>query len=92
MAGSIGDKGSELHKVQFVVQDLSGVVEDSALGAADDFFQGFSLEFGAGDKLVQVVHIGLQVLSVVERQGLVADDRGQGGIRERNKRKHVFND
>ena len=73
-----------------MVQDLSGIVEDSALGAADNLFQGLALEFGSGDELVQVVHIGLEVLAVMERQGMVADNGLQRGVGKRNKRKHVL--
>ena len=74
----------ELRKVQVMVQDLAGVVEDGAVGIADDFFQGLRLELGAGDEAVEVVDIALEVLAVVEADGVGADDRcqGIGGVRE----------
>ena len=61
-----------------MVQDLAGVVEDGAAGVKDDFVQGHRLELGAGDEAVEVVDIALQVLAVVEADGIGADDRCQG--------------
>lgn len=61
---------SELRKVQVVVQDLACVVEngrrflDSAQN--DNFLQGLAFKVSAGDKFVEVVDVGLQVLAVVE--------------------------
>ena len=77
----------ELGEVQVVVQDLAGVVEDrlrfldSACGYArnDNLLQRHGLELRADDKFVEVVHVGLQVLAVVEGQGLLADDGLEGG-------------
>ena len=65
---------TELGEVQVVVQDLAGVVEDGlrfldfACGCArnDNLLQGHRLELGAGDEFVEIVHVGLQVLAVVE--------------------------
>ena len=79
----------ELGKVQVVVQDLAGVVEDrlrfldSACGCArnDNLLQRHGLVLRAGDEFVEVVHIGLQVLAVVEGQGLLADEGRQGALR-----------
>lgn len=83
-AGHDGRSRLELREVQVMVQDLAGVVEDGAVGIADDFFQGHRLELGAGDKAVEVVDIALEVLAVVEADGVGADDRcqGIGGVRE----------
>jgi len=77
---------AELGEVEVVVQDLAGVVEDglrfldSACGCArnDNLLQGHRLELGAGDEFVEVVHVGLQVLAVVEGQGAGADDGLEG--------------
>jgi len=77
-AGHDGRSRFELREVQVMVQDLAGVVEDGAVGVADDFFQGHRLELGAGDEAVEVVDIALEVLAVVERDGIGADDRCQG--------------
>jgi hypothetical protein len=60
-----------------VVQDLTGVVEDGAVGVAYDFLQREVFETAAGKKLVQVVDIGLQVLAVVKADGFGTDDRCQ---------------
>ena len=76
---------AELREVQVVVQDLAGVVEDGfrffrcaqndRRGARNDnLLQRHRLELGAGDELVEIVHIALQVLAVVEFQSARADD------------------
>src|SRR5690606_31972619 len=44
-----------------------------------DFFQRHRLEFGAGDHLVEVVHVGLVVLAVVEVDGFAGNVRFQRG-------------
>ena len=69
---------AELREIQVMVQDLAGVVEDGAVGIADDLFQGHRLELGAGNEAVQVVDIALQVLAVVKADGIGTDDRRQG--------------
>ena len=69
---------AELGEVEVVVQDLAGVVEDGAGGLGHNFLQGHRLELGAGDEFVEVVHVGLQVLAVVEGQGAGADDGLEG--------------
>ena len=83
-AGHDGRSRLELREVQVMVQDLAGVVEDGAVGIADDFFQGHRVELGAGDEAVEVVDIALEVLAVVEADGIGADDRcqGIGSVRE----------
>ncbi len=81
------DGSLELGEVQVVVQDLAGVVEDrlrfldSACGCArnDNLLQRHGLVLRVGDEFVEVVHVGLQVLAVVEGQGLRADDGLEGG-------------
>ena len=82
---------AELGEVHVVVQDLAGVVEDGAFGVAHDLLQREVFETAAGKKLVQVVHIGLQVLAVVKADGLGADDRcqGIGCVRELNECEHM---
>ena len=64
-----------------MIQNLPRIVEDRGerphrgphRGLDDDVFQGHRLELGAGDELVEVIDITLQVLAVVEGQGLGAD-------------------
>jgi len=82
----------ELRKIQVVVQDLAGVVEEGAIGLADDFFQGEVLQAAAGQELVQVVDIGLQVLAMVEFEGARADYGLQriGRVRELNEGIHII--
>jgi len=89
--GGQGRRGRELRKVQLVVQDLAGVVEDGGIGLLHDLLQGHGLEGSSGDEFVQIVHIGLQMLAVVEFEGLGADGRLEGGqrVREFYKRKHL---
>ena len=72
----------ELGEVKVMVQDLAGVVEDGAGGLGHNPFLGHRLELGAGDEFVEVVHVGLQVLAVVEGQGLCADDGLEGAQRK----------
>ena len=38
----------------------------------------------AGNQFVKIVDIGLEVLAMVEREGLVADHRGEGFVGEVN--------
>ena len=81
-----------------MIQDLPRIIEDRGerphrgphRGFDDDVFQGHRLELGAGDELVEVIDITLQVLAVVERKGLGANRRRQrlGRIREVNQVKH----
>ena len=80
MTGKVkpGMTRAELGEVEVVVQDLAGVVEDGAGGLGHNLLQGHRLELGAGDEFVEVVHVGLQVLAVVEGQGLRADDGFEG--------------
>ena len=67
--------GTKLREIQVVVQDLAGVVEYGAGGRlADNLFQDKGFVFRAGDKFVEVIDVGLEVLAVVEAQGLCADD------------------
>jgi hypothetical protein len=56
-----------------VVEVLGGVVEDAGVLAEarlDDLFEALTLEAGAGQKLVQIVHISLVVLVVVKLERL----------------------
>ena len=77
---------AELGEVEVVVQDLAGVVEDGLAGRPFDrlrdrpgrlghnILQRHRLELRAGDEFIEVVHIALQVLPVVEFQGACAND------------------
>ena len=65
---------AELGEVEVMVQDLAGVVEDGAGRLLNNVFQGHRRELGAGDELVQVVHVALQVLAVVEGEGAGGND------------------
>ena len=73
---------SELSKVEIVVQNLAGIVEHSTRfrvkpGMTDYLLQGHGFKISPGNQLVKVIHITLQVLAVMERQGLVADNRSK---------------
>ena len=83
-------RGAELGEIQVVVEDLAGVVEDSAVRLLDDFLQGEVLVGAAREEFVQVVDIGLEVLAVVESDGTGADHRLEciSCVRELYKRKH----
>lgn len=56
--------------VERMVPDLRSIVENSPCGCGPyDFFEGLSLELGPGNEIVEIVDIGLVVLSVVVFEG-----------------------
>ncbi|MDQ1132993.1 hypothetical protein QE386_001588 [Pseudoxanthomonas winnipegensis] len=69
-AGRAAAVGRQAVPVEGVVPHLRGVVEHAALGLLDDALQRLVGELGALDQLVEVVHIGLVMLAVVEVDGL----------------------
>ena len=72
------DGGTELGEVEVMIQYLAGVVEDGPGGSLLDYLlKGHPLESTAKEQFIKVVDIGLEVLSVVERQGFCADHRLQ---------------
>ena len=73
-----------------MIQDLTSVIENAAGGLCHNLFQGHGLILGAGDEFVEVVHIGLEVLAVVEGQGLSGNDGLErvDGIREVDQVEH----
>ena len=73
-----GRRGGELEEVERVVQYLSGIVEHGAVGGSShDFFERFAFESRTRHEVVQVVHIGLQMLPVVEVDSGLTDYRFQ---------------
>ena len=89
-AGRFGRTRLELSEIQVMVQDLAGVVEEGAIGLEDDFFQGEVLQAAAGQELVQIIDIPLQVLAVVEFEGARTDHGFQRirRVRELNEGEH----
>lgn len=81
---------AELQEIHVVIEDLPGIIEDAAFGRADYLLEGLALERSAGDGRVQVVHIGLEMLSVVECYGLCADRgcKSVGCVREGDEFEH----
>jgi len=75
---------TELSEVEFMVQYLSCVVEDSASRFFDDLHERRLFEARAGQQRIEVVYVSLQVLSMVEGDGLLADNWFQriGGVGE----------
>ena len=73
-----------------MIQNLAGVIEHAAIGLAHNLFQGHRLILRAGDEFVEVVHVGLEMLAMVEGQGLDGDDglEGVDGIREVDQVEH----
>ena len=81
-----------------MIQDLAGIVEDGGEGpdrGTDgglnyDVLQGHRHKLRAGDELVEVIDITLQMLAVVEGQGLGANRGCQciGRVREVNQGEH----
>ena len=68
------NRRTELRKVQIMVQNLTGIVEDAPGRFLNNLLQGHRLKLGPSDEFIQIVHIALQVLAVVKRQGTGADD------------------
>ena len=79
-------RSGELREVEIVVEDLSGVVEDGTFGVFNDFFEGFTFEATAREQVVEVRHIGVEVLAVVELHSGRANDglESRGGVGEFN--------
>ena len=72
-----------------MVQDLSGIFEDSALRFGDNLLQRHGLKFRSGNEFVEVIDVGLQVLTVVILNRFLTDDRLQriGSVRQGDERK-----
>ena len=80
------DRRTELRKVQVVVQDLAGVVEDGFSGRSFDrlrirpgggdhnLFERKPLVGRPGNELIQIVHVALQVLAVVKSERAGGND------------------
>ena len=64
---------SELAEVQLVVQNLSGIIQKTALRLLHDVYQWQVLKWRARQQCIQVVHISLQVLPIVEADSLLAN-------------------
>ena len=78
-------RSGELREIEVVVENLSGVVEHSTFRLFDDFFECLSLETAARQQIVEVRHVGVEVLAVVEFYCCCADDgfecrSGVGGV------------
>ena len=85
----------ELREIQVVIQYLPGIVEYGARGSRADYFLKWqALVRAAGQQLVQVVHVGLQVLAMVEGQCSGADYglKRIGRVWEVNECKHKNQD
>jgi len=70
-----GAARGELREIEVVVQDLSGVIEDGSGGGPNNLLKGFVFPLSAGKDFIQVVHVGLEVLAMVEGQSVGADNR-----------------
>ncbi len=80
---------SELREVQVVVQDLAGVVENGPARSGNNLLQRLALILRPSNEFIQIIHIRLQMLSMVERQRLIADNRGQRLVGEVNECEHI---
>ena len=80
-----------MRKIQLVVQHLPGVVKQRPAGFGDDPCQRQAFQPAAGQQFVQVVHIGLEVLAMVELQRPGRNDRLQRiqGIRKVDEFIHI---
>ena len=66
--------GLELGEVQVVVENLAGIVEDGTLGFGDNLLQWHGLELRSGYEFIEVIDIGLQVLTIVILNRFPTDD------------------
>ena len=66
--------GLELGEVEVVVEDLAGIIEDGALGFGDNLLQWHGLELRSGNEFIEVIDIGLQVLTIVILNRFPTDD------------------
>ena len=64
-----------------MVENLTGIIVDAALRYADDFLEGTALETAAGKGCIEVVDVGLEMLAIMEGNGVCADDRRKGVLR-----------
>ena len=71
----VGCDRRELEEVQVVVQDLSGIVEDSALRFGDNLLQRHRLELRSNNEFIEVIDVGLQMLTVVILNRFLTDYR-----------------
>ena len=66
-------RGGQLLEEELVVEHLSGIVGQSASGRfAHDVAEGHALVLRVMHKVIEVVHIGLEVFAVVAGEGLLA--------------------
>ena len=71
-----GGSWRELGEVKVMVQDLAGVVEHAASGLLHDFLQGHTLKRSSHNEFVKVIHVGLEMFSMMEFKRLGADYGG----------------
>lgn len=64
----------ELREVHVVVENLPGIVEDASRAVAHDVLKRLACPLRCWQQGVEVIHVGLEMLSVVEGDGLCADD------------------
>ena len=73
-----------------MIQYLPCIVEYPALrGATDNLLQRHPLILRPGNEIVQIIHVGLQMLPMMESERLVADYRCQRCVRKFNECKHI---
>ena len=82
-AGGAATVGLDALPVEAVVPDLGSVVEHAGLagvtGHGDDgVFQALAFQIGASHQVVEVGHVSVVVLAVVELKGLAGDMRLEG--------------
>ena len=70
----LSNRRTELRKVQIMVQNLTGIVEHAPGRFLNNLLQGHRLKLGSGDELIQIIHIALQVLAMVERERAGGND------------------
>ena len=64
--------GTKLGEVEVVVEDLAGIVEDGAFGVFHDVFEGQVFHAATGEEFVEVVHVALQMFSIMKSERLGA--------------------
>lgn len=60
-----------------MVKNLTGIVSNTSLAFGSHLFECSVGKLGVGNQIIQIVDIGLQMIAIVETNGLLANYRSQ---------------
>lgn len=75
---AVGLRRSKLCEVEVVVEELTSIVEDATFGSFYNLLERLSFETTSREEVVEVGHVGVEVLAVVNLDGLCTNDRFEG--------------